>query len=74
MKSFYCKVIISNITDKELHYRCSPVIFGKLFRAATLKITCEQMFLKEYLVKPKLKINNLMVNLEPVRCFPVKIV
>ena len=35
MESFYYKVTIYNITEKELHRRCFPVTFSKFFRTVT---------------------------------------
>ena len=62
MESFYCKVVVFDFTEKELHHRCFPITIPYFFRTAALEDTCKRLLLKEQLVKPKVKVSNHTAN------------
>ena len=57
MEFFNRKVTVSNFNERELHHKCFPINFAKFFKTATLKISSKQLFMKEYLLKPRGEVN-----------------
>ena len=47
MELFTGKVTDSNFSETELHHKCFPINCAKFLRAATLKIICKRLLLKE---------------------------